>query len=100
MDLETFRSLHRYGAILSVLTLVLAPLALAVGGRLEPVGISLAFFGSLCGFYFVGAVLEEGGLAIWRRRWRGAEASRAGLNRPSVGRGGRSRASGRRPRGR
>lgn len=59
MDVETFRSIHRYGTILSVVAIFGAVLAAVVGGPVQPLVFPLGFFGPLCGFYFVGAVLEE-----------------------------------------
>lgn len=59
MDVATFHSIHRYGAILSVVAIVGAVLAYVIGGPLQPLVFPLGFFGPLCGFYFIGAVLEE-----------------------------------------
>jgi hypothetical protein len=59
MDADRFRALHRYGAILSVLAILGAIVAIAVGDPLTPLIFPLGFFGPLCGFYFVGGVLEE-----------------------------------------
>lgn len=59
MDVETFQSIHRYGAILSVVAVFSAVLASVIGGPLQPLVFPLGFFGPLCGFYFIGAVLED-----------------------------------------
>lgn len=59
MDVDTFQSIHRYGAILSVAAIFGAVLAYVIGGPLEPLVFPLGFFGPLCGFYFGGAVLED-----------------------------------------
>jgi hypothetical protein len=59
VDYQTFRTIHRYGAILSVLAIVGAVLAIVIGGPLAPLVLPLGFFGPLAGFYFIGAVLEE-----------------------------------------
>lgn len=59
MDVETFRSIHRYGAALSVVAMVGAVFAIIVGGPLTPLIFPLGFFGPLAGFYFTGGVLEE-----------------------------------------
>lgn len=58
MNASQFRALHRYGALLSVAAIVGALLAVVVGGPLSPLVLPLGFFGPLCGFYFIGAVLE------------------------------------------
>lgn len=59
MDVETFQSVHRYGAILSVVAMVGAVLASVLGGSFQPLIFPLGFFGPLSGFYFIGAVLED-----------------------------------------
>lgn len=59
MDIATFRAIHRYGAILSVVAIVGAILAAIIGGPLSVLVFPLGFFGPLCAFYFLGAVLEE-----------------------------------------
>ncbi|MFB6084424.1 MAG: hypothetical protein ABEJ94_09285 [Halorientalis sp.] len=59
MDVETFRSIHRYGAILSVVAVFGAVLAVVVGGPVQSLVFPLGFFGPLCSFYFVGAVLDD-----------------------------------------
>lgn len=59
MDPQMFRAVHRYGAILSVVAIVSAIAAILVGGPLAPLVFPLGFFGSLCGFYFIGAVLQD-----------------------------------------
>lgn len=59
MDAATFRAIHRYGAILSVLAILGAVVAIVIGEPLTPLIFPLGFFGPLCGFYFIGAVLEE-----------------------------------------
>lgn len=58
MDAETFVAIHRYGAVLSVVAIGVAIVAIVVGGPLEPLIFPFGFFGPLCGFYFVGGVLE------------------------------------------
>lgn len=58
MDVETFESLHRYGAILSVVAIFGAVLAYVLGGPFQPLVFPLGFIGPLGGFYFIGAVLE------------------------------------------
>ena len=59
MDIETFQSIHRYGAILSIVAMFGAVLAYVLGGSLQPLVFPLGFFGPLAGFYFIGAVLED-----------------------------------------
>jgi len=59
MDVQTFRALHRYGAILSIAATIGAVLAYLIGGILSPLVFPLGFFGPLSGFYFIGAVLED-----------------------------------------
>jgi len=59
MDVDTFRAIHRYGAILSVVAIVGSAVAYVVGGPLDALLFPLGFFGPLGGFYFVGAVLED-----------------------------------------
>jgi len=59
MDVQTFRALHRYGAILSIAATIGAVLAYLIGGILSPLVFPLGFFGPLAGFYFIGGVLEE-----------------------------------------
>lgn len=58
MDSTTFRSLHRYGAALSVVGTVVAMLAYAVGGQNRLVGLFLGWAGPLGVFYFGGAYLS------------------------------------------
>lgn len=59
MDIETFRAIHRYGAIVSVVAITGAIIATLVGGPLTPLIFPLGFFGPLSGFYFIGGVLED-----------------------------------------
>jgi hypothetical protein len=59
MDVETFQSIHRYGAILSIVAIVGAVLAYVLGGSLQPLVFPLGFSGPLAGFYFIGAVCEN-----------------------------------------
>lgn len=59
MDVETFRTIHRYGALLSVVAMVGAVPATVIGGPLTPLIFPLGFFGPLAGFYFIGGVLED-----------------------------------------
>jgi hypothetical protein len=59
MDVETFRTIHRYGAMLSVVAILGAIVAIVVRGPLTPLMFPLGFFGPLGGFYFIGGVLEE-----------------------------------------
>jgi len=59
MDVATFRAIHRYGAILSVVAIVGSVVAYLVGGPFSVLALPLGFLGPLCGFYFVGAVLED-----------------------------------------
>lgn len=56
MDSSTFRTIHRYGAILSVVAIAIAVLAYALGGPDIVIGL-FGFAGPLCGFYFVGGYL-------------------------------------------
>lgn len=57
MNVSQFRAIHTYGAILSVLAMLGAVVAFAVGAP-DPLVFFLGFLGPLCGFYFIGAVLE------------------------------------------
>ena len=59
MDVETFRAIHRYGAIISILAIAGAVMAALVGGPLTPLLFPLGFYGPLTGFYFFGGVLED-----------------------------------------
>ena len=59
MDIETFRAIHRYGAIVSVVAIIGGIIATLVGGPLTPLIFPLGFFGPLSGFYFIGGVLED-----------------------------------------
>lgn len=59
MDLKTFQSIFRYGAVLSVVAMIGAVLAYVIGGPLAPLVFPLGFLGPLCGFYFIGGVLED-----------------------------------------
>ena len=59
MDVEMFRTIHRYGALLSVVAMVGAVIATVFGGPLTPLIFPLGFFGPLAGFYFIGGVLED-----------------------------------------
>lgn len=59
MDVETFRAIHRYGAIASVVAIAGSIVASLVGGPLTPLVLPLGFGGSLGGFYSIGAVLED-----------------------------------------
>lgn len=59
MEASTFRAGHRSGAVLSVVALVAAALAYAVGDPVAVLVFPLGFAGSLGGFYFAGAVLED-----------------------------------------
>lgn len=59
MDAETVRTIHRYGAILSILATVGAVVAALVGGPLSWLVFPLGFYGPLSGFYFVGGVLVD-----------------------------------------
>lgn len=59
MNPQTFRAIHRYGAILSIAAIIGGIVAILVGGPLEPLVLPLGFFGPLCGFYFIGAVLQD-----------------------------------------
>lgn len=59
MDAQTIRAIHRYGAISSVAATLGAAFLIVVGWSAGPVLFFLGFFGPLCGFYFVGGVLEE-----------------------------------------
>lgn len=59
MDVATFRAIHRYGAVLSVVAIAIAIVAIVVGGPLAPLAFPFGFLGPLCGFYFVGSVLED-----------------------------------------
>lgn len=58
VNLDRFRALHRYGTVLSLALAAVAAVAYALDG---PAGVVLfcGFAGSLGGFYFVGAVLED-----------------------------------------
>lgn len=59
MDFKTFQSIFRYGAVLSVVAMIGAVLAYVFGGPLAPLVFPLGFLGPLCGFYFIGGVLED-----------------------------------------
>jgi hypothetical protein len=59
MDVEMFRTIHRYGALLSVVAMVGAVIATVIGEPLTPLIFPLGFFGPLAGFYFIGGVLED-----------------------------------------
>lgn len=59
MDAETVRTIHRSGAILSVIASIGAIVAAVVGGPLSWLVFPLGFYGPLSGFYFVGAVLVD-----------------------------------------
>lgn len=59
MDVQMFRALHRYGAILSIVAIIGAVFAYLIGDILTPLVFPLGFFGPLSGFYFIGAVLES-----------------------------------------
>lgn len=59
MDPKTVRTLHRYGALISVTALVIALLAFLVGDPLDQLGPPLALLAPLGAFYFVGAVLVD-----------------------------------------
>ncbi|QDX39372.1 hypothetical protein [Salarchaeum sp. JOR-1] len=61
MDHETFLSIHRYGAGVSVLAGLLALLAVVVDGPLAFLGPPLAFVAPLGILYFVGGILEASG---------------------------------------
>lgn len=58
MDADALWTLHRYGAVGSLLATLGAAVAVAVGGPLTPLQFPLGFFGPLAACYFVGAVLE------------------------------------------
>jgi len=58
MDVQTFRAIHRYGAILSIVATIGAVFAYLIGDILTPLVFPLGFFGPVSGFYFIGAVLE------------------------------------------
>lgn len=59
MDATRLRTLHRIGAVLSLGAIVGAVVAAAVGGPFALLVFPLGFLGPLCGFYFVGGVLED-----------------------------------------
>lgn len=59
MDLETFRAIHRYGAMLSLVATAVAVAAFVLRGPDSFVGMFLGLLGPLCSFYFVGAVLQD-----------------------------------------
>jgi hypothetical protein len=58
MDASAIRAIHRYGAVCSVVAIALAVVAFAVRGPDSFLGLIFGFAGPLCGFYFVGAVLQ------------------------------------------
>lgn len=58
MDADRLRALHRFGAVLSLALVAVGGVAFALGGP-ETVVLFCGFAGSLGGFYFVGAVLED-----------------------------------------
>jgi len=58
MDVDTFQSIHRYGAVVSIFAIAGAVIAALVGGPLTPLLFPLGFYGPLSGFYFIGGVLE------------------------------------------
>lgn len=58
MNVDRFRALHRYGAVLSLALTVVAVVAFALDGP-ESLVLFCGFAGPLGGFYFVGAVLED-----------------------------------------
>lgn len=59
MDVDTFRAVHGYGAILSLVATAVAGLAYVVRGPDSFVGLLFGFLGPLAGFYFCGAVLQD-----------------------------------------
>jgi hypothetical protein len=59
VDADTLRSLHRYGAVLSVAAVVVAATAFLVQGSDSALALFLGLFGPLGCFYFVGAVLSQ-----------------------------------------
>ena len=58
MKVSQLHAIHRYGAILSVIGGVIALLAIVIGGPLSPLGLPLAVVTPLCGFFFIGGVLQ------------------------------------------
>lgn len=59
MNADTIRRVHRYGAVLSVVAIAVAVAGFALQGPDSFVGLLFGFLGPLCGFYFVGSVLQE-----------------------------------------
>lgn len=56
MNNSTFRAVHKYGAILSVVGIAIAVLAYVRGGLNSVIGL-FGWVGPLCGFYFIGVHL-------------------------------------------
>lgn len=59
MDVETVRRIHRYGVVASFVAIAVAVVGFALRGEDSFVGLLFGFLGPLCGFYFVGAVLQD-----------------------------------------
>jgi len=59
VNADTIRRVHRYGAVLSVVAIAVAVAGFALQGPDSFVGLLFGFLGPLCGFYFVGSVLQE-----------------------------------------
>lgn len=55
---DTIRSIHRWGAVLSVVLVGGSIVAFVLQGAASGVGVLLGLFGPLFGFYFVGAELQ------------------------------------------
>lgn len=58
MDSATFRAIHKYGAMLSVVGIAIAILAYAVSGPNSSIGLFFGWAGPLGAFYFGGAYLS------------------------------------------
>jgi hypothetical protein len=65
MDASQLRTLHRGGAVLSVVATAVAGIAFVVNGQHSFLGLSLGFLGPFFGFYFVGAVLSTTTYRVW-----------------------------------
>lgn len=65
MGASGLRTLHRGGALLSIVATVVAGIAFVVNGYDSFLGLSLGFLGPFFGFYFVGAVLSDTTHRVW-----------------------------------
>ena len=57
MNSTTFRAIHKYGALLSVVGIAIAVLAYVIGGPDSSLVRFFGWAGPLCGFYFIGGYL-------------------------------------------